>query len=121
MFGWLKERGEGILSACVRGFLSLALKPARERCAVTVDTGATQKTRTSDYSVWGFHPQTGPYWYCLSVSIVTLYFLFFAQVMGSKTKIFIVLEFVTGGELFDKIVSIKISIIHSLFSLCQMK
>lgn len=25
--------------------------------------------------------------------------------MGSKTKIFIVLEFVTGGELFDKIVS----------------
>ena len=28
------------------------------------------------------------------------------QVMGSKTKIFIVLEFVTGGELFDKIVSI---------------
>lgn len=27
------------------------------------------------------------------------------QVMGSKTKIFIVLEFVTGGELFDKIVS----------------
>ena len=27
------------------------------------------------------------------------------QVMGSKTKIFIVMEFVTGGELFDKIVS----------------
>ncbi|XP_024442327.1 CBL-interacting serine/threonine-protein kinase 3 isoform X3 [Populus trichocarpa] len=27
------------------------------------------------------------------------------QVMGSKTKIFIVLEFVTGGELFDKIVN----------------
>ncbi|KAJ6818550.1 CBL-interacting protein kinase 32-like isoform X2 [Iris pallida] len=26
------------------------------------------------------------------------------EVMGSKTKIFIVLEFVTGGELFDKIV-----------------
>ena len=25
--------------------------------------------------------------------------------MGSKTKIYIVLEFVTGGELFDKIVS----------------
>lgn len=25
--------------------------------------------------------------------------------MGSKTKIFIVMEFVTGGELFDKIVS----------------
>lgn len=28
--------------------------------------------------------------------------------MGSKTKIFIVLEFVTGGELFDKIVSQRI-------------
>ncbi|KAF8403564.1 hypothetical protein HHK36_011668 [Tetracentron sinense] len=27
------------------------------------------------------------------------------QVMGSKTKIFIVMEFVTGGELFDKIVN----------------
>ncbi|TXG73445.1 hypothetical protein EZV62_002024 [Acer yangbiense] len=27
------------------------------------------------------------------------------KVMGSKTKIFIVLEFVTGGELFDKIVN----------------
>ncbi|KAF6163893.1 hypothetical protein GIB67_024748 [Kingdonia uniflora] len=27
------------------------------------------------------------------------------QVMGSKTKIFIVLEFITGGELFDKIVN----------------
>jgi len=26
--------------------------------------------------------------------------------MGSKTKIYIVLEFVTGGELFDKIVSV---------------
>ena len=31
------------------------------------------------------------------------------QVMGSKTKIYIVLEFVTGGELFDKIVSLKFS------------
>lgn len=30
--------------------------------------------------------------------------LIFVQVMASKTKIFIVLEFVTGGELFDKIV-----------------
>lgn len=29
----------------------------------------------------------------------------YLQVMGSKTKIYIVLEFVTGGELFDKIVS----------------
>ena len=27
------------------------------------------------------------------------------QVMASKTKIYIVLEYVTGGELFDKIVS----------------
>lgn len=27
------------------------------------------------------------------------------QVMGSKTKIYIVLEYVTGGELFDTIVS----------------
>ncbi|KAI3862824.1 hypothetical protein MKW98_008664 [Papaver atlanticum] len=27
------------------------------------------------------------------------------EVMGSKTKIFIVLEFITGGELFDKIVN----------------
>jgi hypothetical protein len=26
--------------------------------------------------------------------------------MASKTKIYIVLEFVTGGELFDKIVSL---------------
>ncbi|WRX31986.1 Protein kinase domain - like 10 [Theobroma cacao] len=32
-------------------------------------------------------------------NVVRLY-----EVMGSKTKIFIVLEFVTGGELFDKIV-----------------
>ncbi|KAE8663799.1 CBL-interacting serine/threonine-protein kinase 3 [Hibiscus syriacus] len=31
-------------------------------------------------------------------NVVRLY-----EVMGSKTKIFIVLEFVTGGELFDKI------------------
>jgi hypothetical protein len=29
----------------------------------------------------------------------------FCQVMASKTKIYIVLEYVTGGELFDKIVS----------------
>ncbi|XP_021892642.1 CBL-interacting serine/threonine-protein kinase 3 isoform X1 [Carica papaya] len=33
-------------------------------------------------------------------NVVQLY-----EVMGSKTKIFIVLEFVTGGELFDKIVN----------------
>lgn len=34
-------------------------------------------------------------------NVVQLY-----EVMGSRTKIYIVLEFVTGGELFDKIVSI---------------
>ncbi|KAL6202694.1 hypothetical protein ACLB2K_026399 [Fragaria x ananassa] len=33
-------------------------------------------------------------------NVVQLY-----EVMGSKTKIFIVMEFVTGGELFDKIVN----------------
>ncbi|MQM20975.1 hypothetical protein Taro_054004 [Colocasia esculenta] len=33
-------------------------------------------------------------------NVVRLY-----EIMGSKTKIFIVLEFVTGGELFDKIVT----------------
>ena len=33
-------------------------------------------------------------------AIVTL-----TEVLASKTKIFIVLELVTGGELFDKIVS----------------
>lgn len=33
-------------------------------------------------------------------NVVLLY-----EVMGSKTKIYIVLEFVTGGELFDKIVN----------------
>lgn len=31
------------------------------------------------------------------------------QVMASKTKIYFVLEFVTGGELFDKIVSFQFS------------
>lgn len=32
-------------------------------------------------------------------------FIIFLQVMASKTKIYFVLELVTGGELFDKIVS----------------
>ncbi|MBA0807140.1 hypothetical protein Gohar_022964 [Gossypium harknessii] len=37
---------------------------------------------------------------------LTIYsFFFFSRIMGSKTKIFIVLEYVTGGELFDKIVN----------------
>jgi hypothetical protein len=31
--------------------------------------------------------------------------LYFEKVMASKTKIYIVIELVTGGELFDKIVS----------------
>ena len=35
--------------------------------------------------------------------------------MGSKTKIFIVLEFVTGGELFDKIVSLSIGCLHHFY------
>ena len=34
------------------------------------------------------------------------------QVMGSKTKIYIVLEYVTGGELFDTIVS---GALHQMF------
>ncbi|KAK9114589.1 hypothetical protein Syun_021386 [Stephania yunnanensis] len=38
---------------------------------------------------------------CASEGVFTLVPL--SDVMGSKTKIFIVLEFVTGGELFDKI------------------
>ncbi len=32
-------------------------------------------------------------------------FTFYLQVLASRTKIYIILEFVTGGELFDKIVS----------------
>ncbi|MBA0620685.1 hypothetical protein Godav_006380 [Gossypium davidsonii] len=35
------------------------------------------------------------------------------QVMASKTKIYIVIEYVGGGELFDKIVSI-LSLIYSI-------
>lgn len=30
---------------------------------------------------------------------------YFLQVLASRTKIYIILEFITGGELFDKIVS----------------
>lgn len=37
------------------------------------------------------------------------------QVMGSKTKIYIVLEFVTGGELFDKIVRLEFSLFSSFY------
>ncbi len=32
------------------------------------------------------------------------------EVLASRTKIFIVLELVTGGELFDKIVSVKLQL-----------
>jgi serine/threonine protein kinase len=39
----------------------------------------------------------------------------FWQVLASKTKIYIVLEYVTGGELFDKIVSISSSPVIVLF------
>lgn len=42
---------------------------------------------------------TGPIYHFL----VKCYF----QVLASRTKIYIILEFVTGGELFDKIVSIS--------------
>jgi hypothetical protein len=36
--------------------------------------------------------------------------LVIVKVMASKTKIYIVMELVTGGELFDKIVSVMSSI-----------
>lgn len=39
---------------------------------------------------------------------IFLWVVLLLQVMGSKTKIFIVMEFVTGGELFDKIVSAEL-------------
>jgi hypothetical protein len=37
-----------------------------------------------------------------------LTFAFLTQVMGSKARIFIVLEYITGGELFETIVSADI-------------
>lgn len=37
------------------------------------------------------------------------------EVMASKTKIYIVLELVSGGELFDKIVSVPLI---SYYSIC---
>ena len=45
---------------------------------------------------------------------------FSLQVTGSRTKIFIVLEFITGGELFDKIVSFPFyySLYLSVASVC---
>eukprot|EP01018_Ginkgo_biloba_P010695 Gb_40440 [translate_table: standard] len=36
------------------------------------------------------------------------------EVLASRTKIYIILEFVTGGELFDKIVRLLLSIISSV-------
>jgi len=43
------------------------------------------------------------------------------EVLASKTKIFIVLELVTGGELFDKIVSLgKLNEDQALFYFCQL-
>jgi serine/threonine protein kinase len=33
------------------------------------------------------------------------WFFLFPKVMASKTKIYVVMEYVTGGELFNKIVS----------------
>jgi len=43
------------------------------------------------------------------------------EVLASKTKIFIVLELVTGGELFDKIVSLgKLTEDQALFYFCQL-
>lgn len=44
--------------------------------------------------------------YSFGIFVVTdSLLLLLLQVMASKTKIYFVLEFVTGGELFDKIVS----------------
>ena len=41
---------------------------------------------------------------CSHISYIKIFYSFL-QVMASKTKIYFVLELVTGGELFDKIVS----------------
>jgi len=40
----------------------------------------------------------------------------FLQVAASKTKIYMVLEFVDGGELFDKIVSHQNRVVDICFS-----
>ncbi len=43
------------------------------------------------------------------------------EVLASKTKIFIVLELVTGGELFDKIVQVgKLSVEQARFYFLQL-
>ncbi|KAK3031286.1 hypothetical protein RJ639_035586 [Escallonia herrerae] len=43
------------------------------------------------------------------------YKLLFSKVLASRTKIYIILEFITGGELFDKIVSFSARYISCLF------
>jgi hypothetical protein len=43
------------------------------------------------------------------MSLSTKYVFLLVKVMASKTKIYIVMELVTGGELFDKIVSAYLS------------
>ena len=39
-----------------------------------------------------------------SIEVLNYAFSTLVQVLASKTKIYMVLEFVTGGELFDRIV-----------------
>lgn len=41
------------------------------------------------------------------------------QVAASKTKIYMVLEFVNGGELFDKIVSHQNYIVRTVYFACK--
>lgn len=49
------------------------------------------------------------------------YIISLIEVLASKTKIFIVLELVTGGELFDKIVSVgRLSEEQARFYFCQL-
>lgn len=61
-------------------------------------------------------------WHCIMYTSIFQCFIFLyvfkinLQVMGSKTKIYIVLEFVTGGELFDKIVSLFLFHLFMLIS-----
>jgi hypothetical protein len=43
--------------------------------------------------------------------------IYLVQVAASKTKIYMVLEFVNGGELFDKIVSHENPVQNVVFSL----
>ena len=50
----------------------------------------------------------------MTAALDTLFltFSFLPQVMGSKARIFIVLEYITGGELFETIVNADISSIY---------